>query len=205
MNQTALMLLIAIAMNTTAQAGTDIYAYPNLDGSVVLTNIPAVTVQPLWMIHAACPQAEVLPPAPLPVRGKYEQEVKTVAHEYSVDGDLIHAVIATESAYASNAVSAKGAIGLMQLMPRTAKSYGIANPFDAIENIRAGAQHLRHLLSAFDGDMELALAAYNAGEQAVMKHGRKIPPFPETISFVRLVQTKYRARKLGARETHLPP
>lgn len=193
MNPFALILNVAIAMDIPADAGTDIYAYPSQDGSVVLTNLPAANVKPLWMIQAPGPAREV------PQVRKYEQEVKTVAHEYSVDGDLIHAVIATESAYASDAVSARGAIGLMQLMPRTASSYGIANPFDAIENIRAGAQHLRHLLSAFNGDIELALAAYNAGEQAVIKHGRKIPPFPETVNFVRLVQTRYLARKSMAR------
>jgi soluble lytic murein transglycosylase-like protein len=128
-------------------------------------------------------------------RDRYQDEVQTVAREYGVDFDLIHAVIATESNYVSTAVSPKGAIGLMQLMPPTAKRYGIVNLFDATQNLRAGAQYLRHLLTAFDGDIELVLAAYNAGERAVRKYGRKVPPYPETINYVRAVQGTYRDRK----------
>jgi soluble lytic murein transglycosylase-like protein len=182
---------LCACLGLCAAAQADIYAYARPNASLVLTNI-AATDEPAWVIRAAdTPQPAA---APLP-RGPYQDEVEAAASEYAVDGDLIHAVIATESNYVSNAVSARGAVGLMQLMPPTARKYGIANAFDALQNIRGGAQHLRHLLSAFDGNIDLVLAAYNAGEATVRKYGRKIPPFPETIRYVKAVQAIYRGRK----------
>jgi soluble lytic murein transglycosylase-like protein len=177
---------------TGGPARADVYAYIRADASVVLTNIVAADMQPAWIIRSADPQEALTKPR---VRDRYQDEVQAVGREYAVDIDLIHAVIATESNYVSTAVSARGAVGLMQLMPPMARKYGIANPFDAIQNIRGGAQHLRYLLNAFDGNIELVLAAYNAGEAAVRKYGRKVPPFPETIHYVRAAKGRYRDRK----------
>lgn len=189
-------LLACLALCGPAHA--DIYAYARPGAALVLTNIAAGADQPEWVIRAPdAPEPQAAPAPPLP-RGRYQDEVDAVASEYAVDGDLIHAVIATESNYVSNVVSPRGAVGLMQLMPPTARKYGIANSFDALQNIRGGAQHLRHLLSAFDGNIDLVLAAYNAGEAAVRKHGRKVPPFPETIHYVKAVQAIYRGRKQKA-------
>lgn len=189
-------LLACLALCGPAHA--DVYAYARPNASLVLTNIAAAGDEPAWVIRAADapdPQAAAAPVPPPPPRGRYQDEVDAVASEYAVDGDLIHAVIATESNYVSNVVSPRGAVGLMQLMPPTARKYGIANSFDALQNIRGGAQHLRHLLSAFDGNIDLVLAAYNAGETAVRKYGRKVPPFPETIHYVKAAQAIYRGRK----------
>jgi soluble lytic murein transglycosylase-like protein len=93
-------------------------------------------------------------------------------------------VITVESGYNPRAVSRKGAKGLMQLMPSTAQRFGAMNLFDPQQNVRAGARYLKWLLQYFDGDLKLALAAYTAGEGAVMRYGRRIPPFPETIDYV---------------------
>ena len=102
----------------------------------------------------------------------------------ALDPNLLHAVIAVESGYAQRAVSPRGARGLMQLMPATARAYGVMDPFDADQNVRAGAKHLRHLLDHFGEDTTLALAAYNAGAAAVIRHGRRVPPYAETMAYV---------------------
>jgi soluble lytic murein transglycosylase-like protein len=177
----------------------DVYAYVKSDASVVLTNIAVAAMQPAWTIRGPDALEVVAKPAMPTARDRYQDEVQAAAREYAVDSDLIHAVIVTESNYVRTAISPKGALGLMQLMPPTSKTYGVANAFDAMQNIRGGAQLLRHLLATFNGDIELALAAYNAGEMAVLKHGRAIPPFPETINYVRKVQSTYRDRKQIAR------
>jgi soluble lytic murein transglycosylase-like protein len=93
-------------------------------------------------------------------------------------------VITAESGYNAAAVSRAGAQGLMQLMPQTAKRYEVADSFDPEQNIRGGARYLRDLLDLFGNDLELAIAAYNAGENAVLRHGRKVPPYRETLAYV---------------------
>ena len=110
--------------------------------------------------------------------------IDQVAARVQLPAELIHAVIAVESNYDRNARSPRGAMGLMQLMPQTARRFGVKNPYDAAENILGGATYLKWLLGVFDNDVGLALAAYNAGEQAVLKAGRRIPPFPETQAYV---------------------
>ncbi len=116
---------------------------------------------------------------------KYADIIDRAAAEHGVSPRLVRAVIEVESAYRSNAVSRKGAKGLMQLMPETAQRYAVRNPFDAEANIVAGIQHLRALLDRYDV-VALALAAYNAGEAAVERFGG-IPPYPETQDYVRRV------------------
>ena len=105
-----------------------------------------------------------------------------IAHR--VDPALLHAVIAVESGFAVNAVSSRGAQGLMQLMPATARDYGVTDVFDPRQNIDAGAQHLRRLLDRFGQDRTLALAAYNAGAGAVARHQGRVPPYAETMAYV---------------------
>jgi len=99
--------------------------------------------------------------------------------------------------FITDARSGVGAAGLMQLMPETARRYGVADVFDPAENVRAGAQYLRHLLKLFDNDLQLALAAYNAGEAAVIKYGKRIPPYRETAAYVPLVVSNYRKNRLS--------
>lgn len=110
--------------------------------------------------------------------------VDRVARVHRVEPELLHAVIAAESGYASRAVSSRGAQGLMQLMPATARDYGVTDPFDPLQNLDAGARHLRRLLDRFGQDTSLALAAYNAGPEAVARHRGRIPPYAETMAYV---------------------
>lgn len=117
--------------------------------------------------------------------------INRIAAEYGLEKELVHALISTESAYRSNAVSQAGACGLMQLMPATAKHYGVTNSYNIEENLRGGMRYLSYLLKEFDNNKKLALAAYNAGEHNVRKYGNSIPPFVETQAYVPRVLAFY--------------
>jgi len=114
---------------------------------------------------------------------EFEPIVKSVASEYGVDKNLVKAVIHAESGYNPNAVSPKGAQGLMQLMPKTAQGLKVPNSFDPKDNIRGGVRYLRFLLDTFKGDVTLALAAYNAGLSRVNQYGG-VPPYQETRNYI---------------------
>jgi len=124
---------------------------------------------------------------------RYRAMILAAANETQVDPALIHAVISVESGYNPSARSPAGALGLMQLMPATAKRYGVKNRLDPAQNIRGGARYLRDLKILFGNKLPLVLAAYNAGEGAVIRHGRRIPPFRETAAYVPKVLSFYRA------------
>lgn len=121
--------------------------------------------------------------------------IQEAAEKEGLDPLLIHAVISVESGYNPFAISGDGAQGLMQLLPRTARRFGVRNTFDPRENLRAGVRYLRQLLEKF-GDLKLALAAYNAGEGAVARHGR-VPPFAETQDYVERIVRRYRELQQG--------
>jgi Transglycosylase SLT domain len=123
--------------------------------------------------------------------------IRAAAKRYSVDVDLITSVIAAESNFDPNAVSHRDARGLMQLLPSTATRLGVKNIFDPKENIEAGTHYLSDLLQLYKSDLALALAAYNAGPERVQQYGQRVPPFAETISYVRRVQHTYQQRKAG--------
>ena len=123
---------------------------------------------------------------------RYSAHIKAAATETRVDAALIHAVIAVESGYNPRARSGAGAVGLMQLMPRTAKRYGVRNRLDPAQNIQGGARYLRDLQVLFGNNLQLVLAAYNAGEGSVMKYGMRIPPYRETVAYVPKVMQFYR-------------
>ncbi len=116
-------------------------------------------------------------------RAEYDGIVKVMAREYRVPAQLIHSIIKVESNYNSRAVSHKGAMGLMQLMPATAKQYGVKDIFDPMENIEGGVKYIRDLMKLYDKNTNLVLAAYNAGQSAVAKYGG-IPPYRETINYI---------------------
>jgi soluble lytic murein transglycosylase-like protein len=120
-------------------------------------------------------------------RARYERVIAAYAVRYGLTPELLHAVIRAESAYTHSAVSRAGAQGLMQLMPGTAARYGVKDSFNPVENVRAGAAYLRDLLDMFGQDLRLALAGYNAGENAVIRYGNRIPPYSETEGYVRKV------------------
>jgi soluble lytic murein transglycosylase-like protein len=133
----------------------------------------------------ADPRADVFA-NPLLAEKPYQGEVVAAAKQHQVDPALVHAVIAVESNYNPHALSHKGAVGLMQVMPDTGRRYGVKEKElrHPGKNIRAGVQYLSELIELFDGDLKLALAGYNAGENAVLRHGRRIPPFAETQAYV---------------------
>lgn len=119
-----------------------------------------------------------------------DEAVDRIAATQQLEPKLVHAVIKVESNYNPLAVSSKGAQGLMQLMPDTARRFGVENVFDPVENIQGGTRYLRYLLDLYNGDYQLALAAYNAGEHAVEKYGT-VPPYPETMNFLAQVGRQY--------------
>jgi soluble lytic murein transglycosylase-like protein len=134
------------------------------------------------------------------------QIVEAVAKQYEVDPLLVHSVIQTESAYNPYAVSPKGAQGLMQLMPDTAKRFGVRNSFDVKENIEGGVRYLKYLGTLFPDDPKLAIAAYNAGEGAVWKYGKTVPPYRETEQYVERVGKRYgKARRAAEQKKSSEP
>jgi soluble lytic murein transglycosylase-like protein len=132
-------------------------------------------------------------PAPMQSakKAQFNDIITQAAQRHQVDEKLVHAVIQTESAYNVNAKSSAGAVGLMQLMPGTAKQYGVLDRSDPHQNINGGTRYLRYLLDLFNSNIDLAVAAYNAGENTVMKYHNAIPPYPETRNYVRQVLALY--------------
>ena len=128
--------------------------------------------------------SSTLPPAEI------SRLVEQTAERHDVDPELVHAIIQVESDYDPGAISNKGAMGLMQLVPATAQRFGVQNLFDPKQNIEGGVTYLRHLLDLFQGDLELSLAAYNAGENSVLRRGG-IPGFTETRNYIRKVTDIY--------------
>lgn len=122
---------------------------------------------------------------------RYTPLIDATARLVQLRPELLHAVIRAESSYNASAISRAGAVGLMQLMPGTAERYGVTDRYDPVENLRGGAYYLRDLLTLFNGDLRLALAGYNAGENAVIRNGYAIPPYAETIEYVRRVTLFY--------------
>jgi len=131
-------------------------------------------------------------------RKTYDPVVRKVAQKYGVESDLIHAIIRAESNYNSLAVSEKGAMGLMQLMPATAEAYGVNDFYDPEENIEGGTKYLKDLIKLYDGKTNFVLAAYNAGQEAVKKY-KGIPPYPETRNYISRIQSSYRKSTIRTR------
>jgi soluble lytic murein transglycosylase-like protein len=179
------------------EARADIYSFTDANGTQSFSNVPT-DERYVLMLRTDEPTEQ---PASV-VRKIHEinrsqqktlvPEINRAAFTYHLDPALLHAVIATESGYEVNAVSNKGALGLMQLMPETARLYGATDPFNPAQNIQAGAQYLNILLKRFGNNLSLALAAYNSGESNVVKYGVRIPPFPETRAYVPKVMGLYR-------------
>src|SRR6188508_213314 len=115
---------------------------------------------------------------------RFAAVVDAASRRHGVDEALVHAIVFVESSYDPEAVSPQGALGLMQLMPVTCERYGVRDPFDPAQNVDGGVRFLKDLLELFDGDVELAIAAYNAGASAVIRAGYSVPANPETLAFV---------------------
>jgi len=163
----------------------DYYQKYEADGTVIFTNIP--TTSGFTMIFDEYEEEYVTYDRYYYSTDAYDSIVNNAALIYGVDSALIKAVIKTESNFDTYAVSNKGACGLMQLIPETAARFGVADVFDPKSNIYGGTQYLSWLMTYFKGDLELVLAAYNAGEHAVEKYNNQIPPYKETINYVKKV------------------
>jgi soluble lytic murein transglycosylase-like protein len=182
----------------SAPAWADIFRYIDQDGHVHYTNVPSDSRFKLYLKspepeHAVsrtlASEVRYYPPKD---RQRYARHIRAAAKANRLDPALLHAVISAESGYNPFARSHKGATGLMQLMPDTARRYGAKNLLDPAQNIHAGAKYLRDLMDLFNEDLQLVLAAYNAGENAVMRAGMQIPPYAETMTYVPRVITYYR-------------
>jgi soluble lytic murein transglycosylase-like protein len=169
------------------QADAQIYAWRDAGGTLVLSDR---RLDPGAVTYAVpdAPQFRSTRPATSRVmREQFEPLVQEHAARHSLRPDLVRAVIQVESGFNPGATSPKGAMGLMQLMPATARELGVRNPYDPTDNIRGGTAYLRQLLDRYGGNEELALAAYNAGSSAVDRYDRQVPPYRETQDYVRKV------------------
>ncbi|MCB0272116.1 MAG: lytic transglycosylase domain-containing protein [Bdellovibrionales bacterium] len=195
-HQLIFILLFSLVFFTSTVNATEFYTY-EVDGKIVYSDTPPVeaeyaTYQPK--------EAYVVSHEPYETRSRWKNAnptpssfhpyISTASRKYGVSIRLIHSIIKAESDFNPQAVSRKGAQGLMQIMPQTAQSLGLDNPFDPETNIDAGVRYFKKLLDHFQGNTSLALAAYNAGLSTVEKY-QGIPPFPETIEYVRKIKKYY--------------
>lgn len=189
-------MLLAISLCAVVHpARADVYSYVAEDGTLNLCNVPVDSRYSVMVEdpdeHAAERTAKAGGKA-ASNKILYNRIVDEVARTYGLESALLHAVISVESRYRADAVSRKGALGLMQLMPVVAKRYGVDDPLDPVQNLHGGAKYLRDLLKKYNNDRSLALAAYNAGERAVARYGNRIPPYSETAQYVPRVLGYYR-------------
>ncbi len=192
----ALLLICGVFLAEPAQAG--IYTFTDANGVMHFTNVPSTPRYADMKRVAYMPEPAA--PRECPVDPKrFSPLVEKAAREHQIDQALLRAVIAVESGYDPSAVSRKGAVGLMQLMPQTARRYGVRNMYDPAQNIQGGARYLRDLMGKFNNDLPLVLAAYNAGEDAIAQYGNRIPPYRETRSYVPRVLDYYRQYQRGIR------
>src|SRR4051794_8850816 len=191
------VLLMARAASAGAEATTGIFAFTDAQGVIHYSNVPADRRFQLVWAAPAEPQ-EMGPRAGVSLKrfAAYTRLIKGAAQSNRLEPALVAAVILAESGGDPRAKSKRGARGLMQLMPATARQYGVSNVFDPEENIRGGSRYLRDLVERYQNDLQLVLAAYNAGPEAVDRHGG-IPPFRETLEYVpRVLQIYHRLLEL---------
>ena len=200
----SLVIALFFSWVYSTQAMADAFGYADDAGAIFLTDNP--TNEQYSLLEVAPPEP-VLPTVSSLSRttisaddssrinqanSPFHDVIKSAAEASGVEDRLLYAVITAESNYNPRAVSPKGAAGLMQLMPKTARQYGVSNVFDPAQNIQGGARYLAYLLNLFNDDIALTVAAYNAGENAVIGHGRKVPPFRETTAYVSKVLALYK-------------
>jgi soluble lytic murein transglycosylase-like protein len=196
-------LITTLLTASSVAANPKIYTYLDAQGQRHYTDVPDNNRYRLL----------VLSPQDRTASGdRYDQQLLAKATQYdaiiehaavssAVESNLLRAVIVVESGFNSRAVSKRGAVGLMQLMPATASRFGVSNRYDARQNVHAGARYLKFLIDHFGHDIRLALAAYNAGEEAVERNGGQIPPFSETMAYVPRVLKIYRMLSEQSRST----
>ena len=188
-------LLLAFALPLQAAASqAKIYLFVDEQGVRHYTDIPEdnryrlLITSPRALTHSGQRYAPHL----LARSSQYDHIIEKAATAADVESNLLRAVIVVESGFNSRALSKRGAVGLMQLMPATAMRFGVSDLYDPLQNVHAGAQYLKFLINRFGQDISLALAAYTAGEDAVDRSGRQIPPYAETQAYVPKVLAVYR-------------
>jgi soluble lytic murein transglycosylase-like protein len=179
----------AVLGGTSSPAAAQIYTWRDANGTLVLSDRPAPGSDRAATYEVAGGgQVRTTRPAAAR-RAAFDEAIQAEAAVQQVSADLVRAVIQIESGFNPRAVSPKGAMGLMQLMPATATEFGVMDPFEPRQNIRAGVAYLRRLLDRYENNLELALAAYNAGPGAVDRYGQRVPPFRETREYVTKVKS----------------
>ncbi len=190
-------LLLCIVSLTKETLANSYYYTKTADGTFYYTNIKPKSkdyksVDSPWGVLKTAPKVnKIKKNGNYKYSRVYDRHIESTANWYGIDPLLIKAIIKVESNFNPHAVSSKGAMGMMQLMPGTAKKNGVKDAFDAQENIEGGVRYLSQLMLMFNHRLTLALAGYNAGENAVIKYGYKIPPYPETINYVEKVYIHY--------------
>jgi soluble lytic murein transglycosylase-like protein len=182
-----ILTLLALCLAWPLQANAQIYAWRDAAGNLVLSDRRLDDAAVTYAVPDAPQLRTTRPAADTSERDRIEPLVLEHSARQSLRPDLVRAVIQVESGFNPRARSPKGAMGLMQLMPGTARDLGVRNAYDPDDNIRGGTIYLRRLLDRFDGNEELALAAYNAGPEAVDRYGGRIPPYRETRDYVRKI------------------
>jgi soluble lytic murein transglycosylase-like protein len=197
-------LTMAALLAALPARGAELYSFVDADGIINITNVPSDTrykrvrtneVAGLYRPPPPAGEARAIPAAKR--RETYDTHIRGAAEKYKLPEALILAVMAVESNFDPRALSDKGAMGLMQLMPATAKDLYVADAWDPAQNIEGGARYLRLLANQYSGDLVKTLAAYNAGPEAVRRAGEAVPDIPETREYVRKVVALYQAFKAG--------
>lgn len=186
-----LLLAASATFSVLTPAFADVFVYKDGNGVLTFTNVPNHTGYRRVIREGNAPGSVGSGGSTA-----YEDVIRSISVRHSMDTDLVRAVIRAESDFNSTARSHKGAMGLMQLMPDTARFHNVADAFNPVDNVEGGVRHLKMLLERYQGNLELSLAAYNAGSGAVEKHGG-IPPFAETREYVRRVLRFYDSYRGG--------
>jgi soluble lytic murein transglycosylase-like protein len=181
------LLVIGAATLLATPAQAQIYAWRDANGTLVLSDRKLDPGAESYEVPDAPSFRSTRPVASRETRQQFEPLIQEHATRNSLRPDLVRAVIQVESGFNPRARSHKGAMGLMQLMPQTASDLGCSDPYDPEQNIRAGSVYLRRLIDRYEGNEELALAAYNAGSGAVDRYGKQVPPYRETREYVKKV------------------
>jgi soluble lytic murein transglycosylase-like protein len=170
-------------------AEAQIYSWRDASGTLVLSDKPRsdASSPATYAVHGSAAIRTTVKPARSARQREYDHLIEHYARAHGVSADLIRAVIQAESNFNPRAVSVKGAMGLMQLMPATARELGVTDPFEPADNIRGGVAYLSRLLTKYNQNVELALAAYNAGAGNVERYGNAVPPFRETRNYVKKI------------------
>jgi len=188
--QSSTWIAICLTVLLALPAAADIYMYIDSDGIMHFTNVPTTSDYKIYVKERPKRQGNGID------ADRWDRYIDEAASLHGVDFPLLKAVIRAESAFDPKAVSKKGALGLMQIMPQNLKAFRVYDPFDPWQNIMGGARYLKALIQRFDGQVPLALAAYNAGPRTVDTH-RGIPPIPETEAYVKKVMKFFYLYKNG--------